>query len=930
MVAGGCDDMGTSVALIPVQWPGGAAVSLVTIVATATKRRPSATRRRGPSKTTRPTRAPRRARRGVRAGLVAILGGQADDVWGVAFLVLAGLAALGIYGELTGPAGRVLDAAAGDLVGWGRLLVPPALALIGWVLVRGRHRGAGGSGRDRGAGAGGREADSGAAPARCALGGALAVLACSGLLQLTDGPAHWHGSVRAVADAGGLVGAAIAIPLRDGLAAGGAALVLVTLLILSVLVLTATPVRAASARMGVAVTACAGGVLAAGRWAADLGHRRDRRAAAGRHPASLALRPRPGRHRPPPPTAGEAIPAGEVSYGAATAGGADPDSGPSSSTDGPGLLARGGPAGGLRAGGLPAGGLPAGGLPARGLSAGGDGSAVGPDRAVPAVRLPVPDAPADPDRLPLEVGRVAGPGTWRLPPVALLTRAAAAEVDQRLVEIMGRTLEDALAAHGVETRLVGMTVGPTVTRYELELGPGVKVAKVTSLQKDIAYAMAAADVRILAPIPGRSAIGVEVPNRQRQVVTLGDILVSGEAADAVQPLEVGVGRDIAGRPVLEDLATMPHILIAGATGAGKSSCINSIITSILVRATPDQVRLILIDPKRVELGQYNGLPHLLTQVVVNPKKAANALSWAVHEMERRYDLLAEVGVRDITGYNMAFDRGELGDDSAGAGSGAGGPASPGSGTALATGAADGVREAASAPGGPAPGAEGQYQRLPFILVVVDELNDLMMVAARDVEESICRIAQMARAVGIHLVIATQRPSVDVITGVIKANVPSRLAFAVSSLADSRVILDQPGAERLIGKGDMLLLTASSSVSRRIQGAWVGEDEVRKVVAHWRRQSEPDYVPGVEGDDAAAGSGPGGDSSDGDELLAQALDLVVRSQLGSTSMLQRKLRTGFARAGRLMDLLEQRGVVGPSEGSRARAVLMTVEELDQCS
>jgi S-DNA-T family DNA segregation ATPase FtsK/SpoIIIE len=406
--------------------------------------------------------------------------------------------------------------------------------------------------------------------------------------------------------------------------------------------------------------------------------------------------------------------------------------------------------------------------------------------------------------------------------------------------------------------------------------------------------MASPDVRILAPIPGRSAIGVEVPNRQRQLVALADILRSDEAKRAVHPLDVALGRDIAGRPVMVNLVEMPHVLIAGATGAGKSSCINSVVTSILMRSTPDQVRLILVDPKRVELGHYNGLPHLLTQVVVNPKRAANALIWAVHEMERRYDILAEAGMRDVTGYNRAVDAGEL------------------------------VAEPTSHDGD-----DGrEFGRLPYILVVVDELNDLMMVAARDVEDSICRIAQMARAVGIHLVIATQRPSVDVITGVIKANIPSRLAFSVSSLADSRVILDQAGAERLIGKGDLLLLTASSSIPRRLQGPWVGEAEVRAVVAHWRRQSQPHYVEGVEGDGPQEGDRSFADEGDDEELVAQAMDLVVRSQLGSTSMLQRKLRVGFARAGRLMDLLERRGVVGPSEGSKARAVLMTPEELDQ--
>jgi S-DNA-T family DNA segregation ATPase FtsK/SpoIIIE len=544
----------------------------------------------------------------------------------------------------------------------------------------------------------------------------------------------------------------------------------------------------------------------------------------------------------------------------------------------------------------------------------------GPEDVVIEPELPTEEVgPPDPALLPAaatkngkgsQLEMKLGPtvGDWRLPPKSVLKRAKPQAIDEREIDAAGAALVTALAAHGVDTRLVGRTVGPSVTRYELELGAGVKVARVTSLSKDIAYAMASPDVRILAPIPGKSAIGVEVPNRRRQLVALGDILASPEADQAHQPLEVALGRDIAGRPMMVNLAEMPHVLVSGATGSGKSSCINSVLTSILMRATPDQVRLILIDPKRVELGQYNGLPHLLTQVVVDPKKAANALAWAVKEMERRYDLLAEVGMRDITGFNTAFDRGELDQQEEAF-------RARNRGVLADDGAADGA-------------VEPRYQRLPFVLIVVDELNDLMMVAARDVEDSVCRIAQMARAVGIHLVLATQRPSVDVITGVIKANVPSRMAFSVSSLSDSRVILDQPGAERLIGKGDMLLLTASSSNPQRLQAPWVGEDEVRKVVAHWESQREMEVVAGIEETEGAGAAGPGRrDDDDDDELLAQAMDLVVRSQLGSTSMLQRKLRVGFARAGRLMDLMERQGVVGPSEGSKARNVLMTPEELD---
>ena len=535
----------------------------------------------------------------------------------------------------------------------------------------------------------------------------------------------------------------------------------------------------------------------------------------------------------------------------------------------------------------------------------------------PKKRRKRPAAPSQ-KSLPIDGQQV---GEWVLPPLGHLKQAGQQAVNMAEIERRGQTLQESLSSHGVETELIGQTVGPTVTRYELELGSGVKVAKVTALQKDIAYAMAAVDVRILAPIPGRSAIGVEVPNHTRQLVALGDLMTSAEAAAADHPLQVAVGKDIAGKAVFLDISTTPHLLIAGATGAGKSSGINCIITSLLMRTTPDQVRLILIDPKQVEMGQYQRLPHLLTQPVTNPKKAANALGWAVKEMERRYDVLSEVGYRDITGYNEGVAKGQV---------------------------------------EPPPGVDpddSPYEHMPYIVVVVDELNDLMMVAARDVEESITRIAQKARAVGIHLIIATQRPSVNVITGVIKANVPARMAFAVSSLTDSRVILDQPGAEKLVGKGDMLLLPGNSSVPSRIQGSFVSEDEVRKVVSHWRQQApEPVYTTNVEGDEDGGGGGaaaltpppPGNSPSSGaapldvtsdahafsagedDEdavMMRQAMELVVRSQLGSTSMLQRKLKVGFARAGRIMDLLEQRGVVGPSEGSKARAVLMTVEEFE---
>jgi S-DNA-T family DNA segregation ATPase FtsK/SpoIIIE len=473
---------------------------------------------------------------------------------------------------------------------------------------------------------------------------------------------------------------------------------------------------------------------------------------------------------------------------------------------------------------------------------------------------------------------------YTLPPVNILSESSHAGHDARGLKATGEALEEALRQHGVDAVLTKIVPGPTVTRYEIELAPGVKVNKVTNLSNDIAYALAATDVRILAPIPGKSAIGVEVPNRSRQLVTLGDVLQSDVAANDHDPMLVGLGRDVSGTPRMLRLTELPHMLIAGATGAGKSSCINSLITSILMRATPEEVRLILVDPKRVELGQYADVPHLLTRVITNPKKAADALQWAVAEMERRYDLLADSGVRDIDSYREKRDAGGL--------------------------------------------DEEMFDRFPYIVIVVDELNDLMMVAGKMVEDSIVRIAQMSRAVGIHLVLATQRPSVNVITGVIKANVPSRLAFSVASQTDSRVIIDQGGADKLVGLGDMLVVTSREPKPERVQGSFVSEAEVHSVV-DWVKEQRDSQYRDQEVFEQATQTAAATEDFDGEdpEIMRAAIELIVRSQLGSTSMLQRKLRIGFARAGRVMDILESRGIVGPSEGSKARSVLVTEEELE---
>ncbi|HEX3005548.1 MAG TPA: DNA translocase FtsK 4TM domain-containing protein [Angustibacter sp.] len=779
---------------------------------------------------------PLRALRGLWMGTAHLAGGTARrighsardldpahrrDGFGFTLIALAIVVAAREWWGLDGFVGDVVHAVAAGTFGRVALALPIVLVALGVRMLR--------------------HPDATSANSRVSIGlSTLAVAAC-GLVHISRGLPDVSDGWRALRDAGGMIGFLASSPLEQAVTRWGAGLLLGLLGFFGVLVITATPVHAIPRRLRELVDRLTGhqreAAEAEGETADDAQPPLRRGRTARRKVAALADGERAGDEAFETPVA----------------------------TDAAGRRLR----------------------PGQKRPVGDEAATVPPVEN--GVETAPPERPAPPPTTPIpqrtEQLALAGDVTYTLPPGEMLApgspHKARSAANDRVVEALTGVLEQ----FDIDAQVTGFMRGPTVTRYEVELGKGTKVERVTALSKNIAYAVASADVRILSPIPGKSAIGIEIPNTDREKVSLGDVLRSSTARDNHHPMVMGVGKDVEGGYVIANLAKMPHLLVAGATGAGKSSFVNSMITSILMRSTPDEVRMVLVDPKRVELTGYEGIPHLITPIITSPKKAAEALQWVVREMDTRYDDLAAFGFKHIDDFNKAVKAGKV---------------------------------------TPPPGSERVVQPYPYLLVIVDELADLMMVAPRDVEDSIVRITQLARAAGIHLVLATQRPSVDVVTGLIKANVPSRMAFATSSLADSRVVLDQPGAEKLIGQGDALFLPMGASKPMRVQGAWVTESEIAKVVEHVKTQLTPTYRDDVVV--AQAKKQVDEDIGDDLDLLLQATELVVTTQFGSTSMLQRKLRVGFAKAGRLMDLMESRGIVGPSEGSKARDVLVKADDL----
>jgi DNA segregation ATPase FtsK/SpoIIIE, S-DNA-T family len=768
------------------------------------------------------------------------------DGAGLAILSLAIITAAAVWWHLGSVVGRHLSTAVHDGFGSAAWVVPILLALLAWRYLR--------------------HPDRNAEIARTVIGWTALIVGVLGLVHIAHGTPRLADGAAAIRAAGGFIGYAVSAPLVAAVTPWVAVPVLALIAGFGLLVVTGTPAHRVPAR-----------VMELHRrylWGqppeeAEAGQadRPGGQVTRGRRKKQDAIEA--GDHKRPydSPLLGGTIRSGSNRDGRSDVAGSPVSRDDAMASE---ALASSPPAAGSSA-------------PAANAL---DWHDAEPGAGMAGSRLATPPGVPDLNRGEQLTLTGVSDASYTLPPAALLRPGTAPKSRTPANEQMKATLQEVLEQFEVDAVVTDFTRGPTVTRYEIELGTAVKVERVIALSKNIAYAVKSPDVRILSPIPGKSAIGVEIPNADREIVSLGDVLRSPAATSDHHPMVVGLGKNVEGHHVVANIAKMPHMLIAGATGAGKSTCINGLITSILLRATPDEVRMILIDPKRVELAAYQGIPHLITPIITNPKRAADALQWVVGEMDRRYDDLAASGFRHMDDFNKAVRSGKL-----------------------------------TAP----PGSERAYEPYPYLLVIVDELADLMMVSPRDVEDSVVRITQLARAAGIHLVLATQRPSVDVVTGLIKANVPSRLAFATSSLTDSRVILDQPGAEKLVGQGDSLFLPMGQSKPLRLQNAFVTEKEIREVVAHCKKQADPAYRDDVT---VPEGQQREIDADIGDDLeyLLQAAELVVSTQFGSTSMLQRKLRVGFAKAGRLMDLLESRGVVGPSEGSKARDVLVKPDDL----